>query len=182
MEVNETNHTQVEAPQNETPEIAVATNEEKDVTTAPDKLTKAEIIKRLNELKDNAVEVDRQELEFLKLNFYKQNKIDLEAAKKAFVENGGEPEAFTPEMGPLELEFKTIMSSIKEQRNAVNAALEQEKEENLQKKLDILEKMKACTESSEDLNKNYQIFKELQQEWNDIKQVPSSNVTELWKS
>ena len=182
MEVNETNHTQVEAPQNETPEIAVATNEEKDVATAPERLTKAEIIARLNEIKDKAVEIDRQELEFLKLNFYKQNKIDLEAAKKAFVENGGEPEAFTPEMGPLELEFKNIMSSIKEQRNAVNAALEQEKEENLQKKLDILEKMKACTESSEDLTKNYHTFKDLQQEWNDIKQVPASNVTELWKN
>ena len=182
MEVNETNRTKVEAPQNETPEIAVATTEELNVAATPEKLSKAEIIARLNEIKDNAVEADRQELEFLKLNFYKQNKIDLEAAKKAFVENGGEAEAFTPEMGPLELEFKTIMSSIKEQRNAVNAALEQEKEENLQKKLDILEKMKACTESSEDLNKNYHTFKDLQQEWNDIKQVPAGNVTELWKN
>ena len=182
MEVNETNRTQVEAPQNETPEMAVAVNEEKDTATATEKLTKAEIIDRLKELKENAVEADRQELEFLKQTFYKQNKSDLEAAKKAFVENGGKPDAFTPEMGPLELEFKTIMSSIKEQRNAVNAALEQEKEENLQKKLDILEKMKACTESSEDLNKNYHTFKDLQQEWNEIKQVPSGNVTELWKN
>lgn len=180
MEVNETHLTQVEAPQNETPESTVTTNEEN--VTAPEKLTKAEIIKRLNELKENAVDADRQELEFLKLNFYKQNKLDLEAAKKAFVENGGEPDAFTPEMGPLELEFKTIMSSIKEQRNAVNAALEQERKENLQKKLDILEKMKACADSSDDLNKNYHTFKELQQEWNDIKQVPASNVTELWKN
>ena len=180
MEVNETNRTQVESPQNETPEIAVATTEENDVTTAPAKLSKAEIIERLNELKDNAAEIDKQEIEFLKQNFYKQNKVDIEAAKKAFIDNGGEAEAFTPEMGPLELEFKTIMSSIKEQRNAVNAALEEEKEKNLQEKLDILDKMKACTESTEDLNKNYHTFKDLQQEWNEIKQVPAGKVTELW--
>ena len=96
MEVNETNRTQVEAPQNETPEIAVTTSEAKDAATAPEKLSKAEIIERLKELKDNAAEADRQELEFLKLNFYKQNKIDLEAAKKAFIENGGEADSFTP--------------------------------------------------------------------------------------
>ena len=180
MEVNETNRAQVESPQNETPEMAVATTETNDVAAAPAKLSKAEIIERLNELKDNAAEIDKQEIEFLKQNFYKQNKLDIEAAKKAFIEKGGEADAFTPEMGPLELEFKTVMSSIKEQRNAVNAALEQEKEDNLQKKLEILNKMKVCTESSEDLNKNYHTFKELQQEWNDIKQVPAGKVTELW--
>ena len=182
MEVNETNRTQVEAPQNETSAIAETTIEEKTVAATLEKLSKAEIIKRLKEIQENAEEADKQELEYLKLSFYKQNKIDIEAAKKAFIENGGEADAFTPEMGPLETEFKTIMSSIKEQRNAASAALEQEKEENLQKKLEILEQMKACTESNEDLNKNYHTFKDLQQAWNDIKQVPAANVTDLWKN
>ena len=182
MEVNETNHTQVESPQNETPEIVASTVDEKENSNAPAKLTKAEVIERLSSIKENAGEVDKQEIEFLKQNFYKQNKLDIEAAKKAFIEGGGDAEAFTPEMGPLEIEFKTIMNSIKEQRNAVNAALEQEKEDNLQKKLDILEKMKVCCESTEDLNKNYQTFKELQQEWTEIKQVPAGKVTELWNS
>ena len=181
MEVNE-NRTPVEAPLSEAPENTVATNEENEGTSAPAKLTKAEVIERLNEIKDKAGEVDKQEIEFLKQNFYKQNKTDIEAAKKEFIENGGEAEAFTPELGPLEIEFKEVMNSIKEQRNAANAALEQEKEDNLQKKLDILEQMKACTESTEDLNKTYSTFKQLQQEWNDIKQVPAGKVTELWNS
>ena len=182
MEVNETNRTQLEAPQNETPELTETVNEENVDQTAAAKLSKAEVIERLKEIKENAGEVDKQEIEFLKQNFYKQNKVDIETAKKAFIENGGEAEAFTPEMGPLEMEFKAIMNSIKEQRNAVNAALEQEKEDNLKKKLEILEKMRACTESSDDLNKNYHAFKDLQQEWNDIKQVPAGKVTELWNS
>ena len=180
MEVNETNHTQVESPQNKTPESAVDIHEEQEITSTPAKLTKAEIIAKLNEINEHACEVDKQDIEYLKLNFYKLNKVDLEAAKKAYIENGGEAEAYIPELGPYELEFKTIMSSIKEQRNAVNAALEQEKEENLQKKLEILEQMKACADSNDDLNKNYHTFKDLQQEWNDIKQVPVEKVTELW--
>ena len=181
MEVNE-NRTPVEAPMSETTEIAATTNEELENSSVPAKLTKAEVINRLNEIKEKAGEVDKQEIEFLKQNFYKQNKADIEAAKKAFIDNGGEAEAFTPELGPLEIEFKAVMNSIKEQRNAVNAALEQEKEENLQKKLEILEQMKACTESTDDLNKNYNTFKQLQTEWNEIKQVPAGKVTELWNS
>ena len=181
MEVNE-NRTPVETPLSEAPENAVTTNEENEGVSVPAKLTKAEVIERLNEIKDKAGEVDKQEIEFLKQNFYKQNKTDIEAAKKAFIENGGEADAFIPELGPLEIEFKEVMNSIKEQRNAANAALEQEKEDNLQKKLEILEQMKTCTDSTEDLNKTYSTFKQLQQEWNDIKQVPAGKVTELWNS
>lgn len=62
------------------------------------------------------------------------------------------------------------------------AELEQEKEENLQKKLAILDKMKALIETTEDTSKIYNEFKQLQQEWNDIKQVPVGKVNELWKS
>ena len=182
MEVNEDKLTQAETPQSENLDVVATTNEETENPSAPAKLTKSEVINRLKEIKENAGEVDKQEIEFLKQNFYKQNKIDIEEAKKNFVENGGDAETFAPEMGPLEIEFKAIMNSIKEQRNAANAALEQEKEENLAKKLEILEQMKACTESTDDLNKNYNTFKQLQQEWNDIKQIPAGKVTELWNS
>ena len=74
------------------------------------------------------------------------------------------------------------MGSIKEKRNALTAAQEQEKEENLAKKLAILDKMKEFTETPEDTGKRYNEFKQLQQEWNDIKQIPAAKVNELWKS
>lgn len=74
------------------------------------------------------------------------------------------------------------MGEIKEKRSALSAALEQEKEENLAKKLEILEKMKTLTESTEDTTAIYNEFKQLQQEWNDIKQVPSGRQNELWRS
>lgn len=179
MEVKE-NSTPAETPLYEAPEKAATPNEEVEHTQGSAKLTKAEVISRLNEIKEAGGEIDKQEIEFLKQNFYKQNKADIETAKKTYIENGGDAESFTPELGPLEIEFKEVMNCIKEQRNAVNAALEQEKEENLQKKLEILEQMKACAESTEDLNKTYNTFKQLQQEWNEIKQVPAAKVTELW--
>ena len=74
------------------------------------------------------------------------------------------------------------MNAIKEKRNALAAAQEQEKEENQTKKLGILERMKFLTESQEDTNKIYDEFKKLQQEWNEIGQTPVAKVNELWKT
>ena len=37
-------------------------------------------------------------------------------------------------------------------------------------------------ESSEDTGKIYNDFKQLQQEWNEIGQVPAPKVNELWKN
>lgn len=74
------------------------------------------------------------------------------------------------------------MNAIKEKRNALAAAQEKEKEENLTKKLGILERMKYLTESQEDTNKIYDEFKKLQQEWNEVGQIPVAKVNELWKT
>ena len=98
------------------------------------------------------------------------------------MDEGGNPDDFVPAPDPWETRFKEIMSSIKEKRSIMAAEQEQEKEENLQKKLAILDKMKALTETTEDTSKIYNEFKQLQQEWNEIKQVPANKVNELWKS
>ena len=52
----------------------------------------------------------------------------------------------------------------------------------MQKKLEILDKMKTLTETTEDPGKVYNEFKQLQQEWNAIKQIPIGKVNELWKT
>ena len=118
----------------------------------------------------------------LKQTFYKLHKAEQEAARKAFEEQGGKPEEFVPAADPLENKFKEIMSSIKEKRSEMAAEAEREKEDNLAKKLQILDKMKDLIENSDDTGKIYNEFKELQQQWNDIKQVPIGKVNELWKS
>lgn len=182
MEVNETNRPLTEAPVKDTLATSVPTVEEnKSVAYAP-KQSQEEIIQRLKEINENACDADKQELDQLKQTFYKLHKSEQEAERKAFAENGGKPEEFIPTPNPLENQFKEIMGSIKEKRNAMAAAQEQEKEENLQKKLEILEKMKTLIESTEDTTQIYNEFKQLQQEWNDIKQIPTGKQNELWRN
>ncbi len=182
MEVNETNRPLTEAPVENIAEASVPTVETTEKAAYAPKQTKEEVIERLYEIDNDACNADKQEIDLLKQTFYKLHKAEQEAARKAFEEQGGKPEEFVPAADPLENKFKEIMSSIKEKRSEMAAEAEREKEDNLAKKLQILDKMKDLIENSDDTGKIYNEFKELQQQWNDIKQVPIGKVNELWKS
>ncbi|MBS5539969.1 MAG: DUF349 domain-containing protein [Phocaeicola plebeius] len=182
MEVNETNCPLTETPMEQPIEAPVPTVEDTEKETSAPKQTLEEVVQRLKEINEKNDLTDKQEIDSLKQTFYKLQKAKSEAARKAFIDEGGKAEDFTPETEPAEEEFKAVMNAIKEKRNALAAAQEQEKEENQTKKLGILERMKFLTESQEDTNKIYDEFKKLQQEWNEIGQTPVAKVNELWKT
>lgn len=161
----------VEEPQAETSTTSIATFE-----------TEAEVVNRLKEISESDEEVTRQELDSLKSNFYRIHRQQADAAYKKFIEEGGAAEEYAPEPDPEETTFKELMAVIREKRAAVAAALEQEREKNYQKKLEIIDKIKALTENPDDINRGYNDFKELQQQWNDIKEVPADKATNLWKT
>ena len=182
MEVNETNRPLTEVPAENAPETSVPTVEQTEKPAYALRQTQEEVVSRLTEINKDACNADKQEIDYLKQTFYKLHKAEQDAARKAFIDGGGNPDDFVPAPDPWETRFKEIMSSIKEKRSIMAAEQEQEKEENLQKKLAILDKMKTLTETTEDTSKIYSEFKQLQQEWNEIKQVPANKVNELWKS
>ncbi len=160
-----------EEPQAETSTTSFATYE-----------TKADIVARLKEIASSDEEVTRQELDSLKSNFYRLHHQEADAAYKKFIDEGGNAEEYTPAPNLEEGEFKEQMTIIREKRAAAAAALEQEREENYQKKLDIINKINTLTENPDEINRTYNDFKELQQQWNDIKEVPAEKATALWKT
>lgn len=167
-----------EAKAEETPE---ETTEVK-TTAAASLQTKEEVLNRLKDLSDDAENASKQELDALKQTFYKLHKAEQESAKKKFIEEGGSEESFIPEPDTDEASFKSLMAEIKEKRSVLNAELEKQKEDNLQIKLGLIEKLKALVDCPEDVNKAYNDFKKIQQEWNEVKLVPQAKVNELWKS
>ena len=184
MDSNETIRPLTEAPAQEMSEALVATStivEESDVTIISLK-TKEEVIERLQEISQQEEIANKSVLDSIKQTFYRLRNAEVEMARKSFEENGGNPEEFISPKDELEEQFKDIMSSIREKRNAIKAEEEQEKQANLEKKLAIIERMKGLTESSEEANKAYNEFKKLQTEWNEIKNVPATQINELWKS
>ena len=184
MDSNETIRPLTDAPAQETPEALVATSttmEESDVTITSLQ-TKEEVIERLQEISNQEEPANKSTLDAIKQTFYRLKNAEIEAARKVFEENGGNPDEFVSPKDELEEQFKDIMSAIKEKRNAIKAEEEQEKQANLEKKLAIIERMKELTDSSEEANKSYNEFKKLQTEWNEIKNVPANKINELWKS
>ena len=161
----------VEEPQAETSTTSIATYE-----------TKTEVVNRLKEISESDEEVTRQELDSLKSNFYRIHRAEADAAYKKFIDEGGSAEEYAPEPDPEETAFKELMAAIREKRAAAAAALEQEREANYQKKLEIIDKIKVLTENPDEINRGYNDFKELQQQWNDIKEVPADKATNLWKT
>ncbi|MFR0676555.1 DUF349 domain-containing protein [Dysgonomonas mossii] len=145
-------------------------------------LTKDEIIEKLKNLTAQTEIPSRAEVESLKQAFYKLRSAAIEEQKAEFVEVGNDAEAFVPAPDPSEDVLKTFLSELKEKRASQAAAEESLKEENYNKKLQIIESIKHLTESSDDFNKLYKEFKDLQQGWNDITLVPQSKEKDLWKS
>jgi len=139
-------------------------------------------LERVIELAHGEEHPNKDEVDLLKTIFYKLLVIEKEAAKKAFVEAGGDPEKYQPVPDEEEEKFKAEMMLIKERRQRVFQDMENEKAENLKKKLAIIEKVKTMVTSPENANRSYQEFKRLQQEWREIKAVPQERANELWKT
>ena len=144
--------------------------------------SKEEILRRATEIVAENETPDKEEIDNLKTTFYKLHIAERDAEQKAYLENGGDPEAYQVSPDPVEDAFKAQMGVIKERRAKLFLEQEQEKQENLQKKTEIIEKIKAMATSPDEANKSYQAFKDLQQQWKEIKAVPADKANELWRN
>lgn len=144
--------------------------------------TKKEVLERLKEIAHSGETPEKAEVELLKTVFYKLHFAEREAQQKAYIENGGDPNGYQVLPDEDEEAFKAEMGIVKEKRQKAFLELEEEKQENLRKKLDIIEKIKAMTTTPEGANNSYQEFKALQQQWKEIKTIPADKANELWRS
>lgn len=161
-------------------------NETTETTTAAEKpaepKTKAEVIEVLKQIVYNGGNVERTELDHLKMLYYRFHNADVASAREKFIEEGGKAEDFMPAPDMDEENFKAQLSLIREMRNKAAEALEAEKQQNLKRKQEIIERIKALASTPEDADKGYNEVKELQAEWKELKAVPAENATELWKN
>ncbi len=183
--VNEPAETTSSEPQAEALAPAADETAENTETTAPqvaDPTTKGEVVARLKEIVYNGGNVERAELERLKMLYYRFHNAEAAAAREKFIEEGGNPEDFIPSADSEEENFKAQLSLIREMRNKAAEEAEKAKQANLKRKQEIIERIKELAATPEDADKGYNEVKELQAEWKEIKLVPAENATELWKN
>lgn len=144
--------------------------------------TKQEVVERLKEIAASDEAPVKDEIDLLKTVFYKLHIAEREARLKEYIDGGGNPETYQVVPDQDEETFKAQMAVIREKRAHIMQQQEAEKQANLEKKLKIIEKIKAMTTSPDEAGKSYNEFKELQQQWKDIKNVPADKANELWRN
>lgn len=143
--------------------------------------TKEEVLERVKALAHGEEEITKAELDHLKTAFYFLLNQEREASMKAFIEGGGDASQYVLEQDPVEEEYKAEMALIKDKRQVLFKQREEERQANLKRKQEIIERIKALTEA-EDIHEAYKEVKTLQDEWRELKSVPPENATELWNS
>ena len=188
-------NTAEEVVTNETPDAGVAAEETSEAEVKTDevaageetvattgKLSKEEILEKLTGLVGAAADATRNEVEALKQAYYKIHRSEVDELKKAFLTAGGEEKDFVAPEDETESKIKELLNVYKEKRAAILAEEERVKAANYALKLQLIDQLKALTESQEDFNKLYNDFKDIQQRWKEVKAVPQEHVSELWKN
>lgn len=144
--------------------------------------SKAEVLERAKEIAQSEDNPSRDEVEHLKSSFYRLHQAERDQALKDYLDKGGDPEGYQIMPDDVEQAFKAEMQIIKEKRARIFQEQEAEKEVNLKRKLEIIDRIKALATSPDQANKSFQEFKQLQQEWKEIKSVPAQQANELWRN
>ncbi len=146
-------------------------------------LSKDEILSKLKVLiHEGDISESKKDIELLKGQYYKTQTSEYERLKEELINQTGDAANFEMPKDPTEDYLKELLADYKKKKAEYAGNLEQEKEKNLQLKLEIIEKIKVLANSEESLNKTFAEFKELQQDWLKIGHVPASEATGLWRN
>ena len=145
-------------------------------------LSKEELLAALTELSQKkATDIGRDEVSRLKQQFYAIRKNEIEKEKAEFIANGNEEAAFAAKTDELEEKFKEALNIIKEKKAVLLAAQEAERQNNFEQKAKILDEIKTLAADTDNVNRTFNRFKELQQEFKNVGEVPPTVATEQWK-
>lgn len=124
----------------------------------------------------------RNDVDRIKILFYKKLKQEAEERKNKFLEDGGKIEEYRVWVDPSEARVKHLLEKYKEKKSDYNKVQEAEKYENLKKKYEIIDKIKELVNREESINKTFHEFRFLQNEWHAIGVVPQNSLKDLWEN
>ena len=144
-------------------------------------MTKEQLVGALKEILEQNRLQAHKEVSLMKQALFNIRQKEIDAELEKFLDAGNEPAAFSAIPCELEAEFKTLHSEFKEKRAAFLEEEENRRQENLAKKLGVIEKIKVLMEDVDNINRNYQNFVELQNEFKEIKDIPAQAENDVWK-
>jgi len=145
--------------------------------------TEVELINALRDLLAETTDEDiKDEVDRIKINFFKKHRANVETEKAAYLADGGKEEDFEPGNAPYEDDLKNLLREYRQLRGDRAKEMEEEKEQNLEIKYQIIEDIKSLVNRDESINKTFQEFRDLQQKWRDTGLVPQAKLKDLWET
>ena len=146
-------------------------------------LNKLQLVEILEEtVQDTDVVKIKDKVVSIKSNFLRICKEEKDQEMEQFILDGGDAESYEHVEDPLEIRFRAAFNIFRDNKNKFNESLEEQKVANLQQKKAILEELKQLISSEETLKKTYDEFRNLQDRWKEIGQVPATEITNLWSN
>ena len=128
-----------------------------------------------------AEEIERVEVSRLRQQFSNLQTVLHRDALAQFEADGGNPDDFAPAESQLEADFKDILNTIKDKKAAYIAEQNAIKEKNLAEKKAIIAEINRLAEDTDNVNKTFPTYRELQDKFNAIGEVPATDETAIWK-
>ena len=120
-----------------------------------------------------------QHITTIKSSFDQQFNTQLESEKESFIEQGNPETDF--EFNPLiKRQFDELYQEYKEKKAQYRKDFERLLQDNLKRKQEIIEGIKALLEAEENINTTFQTFKQLQSDWRSVGMAPKTYTEDLW--
>lgn len=132
-------------------------------------------------LKGHKVKEIRKHVREIKLEFDSKFGKEREEKKQEFLEQGGNIIDFSYST-PAERKFSKLYFEFKEKRDNYYKHVRKNLQENLERRLSIIEELKGITGVGTDMNANFKAFKELQDRWRKAGPVPRNDYKDTWNT
>ncbi len=157
------------APVEETPKLDLANK------------SKSELVEMMRQMAARPIEEVKDEVQAIKAAFFALRHEEISKEKEEFLANGNEESDFTAKEDAEENVLKELLNVLKERRSEYNAAQEANREANLEKKRQIIALINEIANDPDNINRQFNRVKQLQQEFKDTGEVPATADTEVWK-
>lgn len=172
---------EVEAEEEMSQAIEEVSQEDKEGANVSDLDAEGTVARAAEILERPAAEIAREEVSRLRQHFAALRKAEVDAAREAFVAAGNAVEEFKEDASLLEEKFKEILEAIKEKKARYLAELEEKRAANLKRKNEIIGEIETLAQDTDNVNRSFPRYRELQDEFNALGEVPPTDETDVWR-
>lgn len=132
-------------------------------------------------LKNEKVQAIKSHVNAINSEFKSKYQALVDEKKEEFISDGGNEIDFYYS-SPIYKRYKTAYRDYRKKLNEYFKNIQQNLQDNLEKKLEIIEELKGLINVEENINTTYKHFKELQERWRSTGPIPRDKYNNAWNS